>query len=148
MRVDAPSELSLPAATCYGSAVSSPLDGLAAGLQALRKRAGLTQPELSERCGVAVQLLSRYEGGQRMRLDTLEAILRALGADLYDLGVAAAAASGRALPGEARNGGSEFTPDQLKRLDEEAHLTALSLTVRHLRTLRGQIEPDPEDMEP
>jgi transcriptional regulator with XRE-family HTH domain len=87
-------------------------------LAALRKRAGLTQPELSERTEVSVQLLSRYEGGAHMRLDTLEKILDALGADLHDLGVEARKAVGGTTP--AGNGDAVEGDPRIALIDRYA----------------------------
>jgi transcriptional regulator with XRE-family HTH domain len=51
-------------------------------LRELRARAGLTQEEVSRRCGVGVKTLSSFESGARtstMKLAQLEAILRVYG---------------------------------------------------------------------
>lgn len=53
------------------------------GLAALRRRAGLTQVELAERMGIAQSDLSKLERRQDIRLSTLEAYARAVGAKLH-----------------------------------------------------------------
>lgn len=121
---------------------------LARALATLRERAGMGQGKVAEQVGVTRQTVSRWENAKTgIEIPNLFALLDLYGADLYDLGKAAVQASGRAVPEEGPAGGAAFSPDQLRRLDEEAHLTAYSLTVRHLRTLRGQAEPDPEELE-
>lgn len=107
----------MPAANCYGRAVPHSLAGMGDALAALRKRAKLTQPELSARTGVSVQLLSRYEGGKPMRLDTLGKILDALDADLYDLGKAAR---------EAAGGKPEINGDRLLPAPEDPKVALIS----------------------
>ena len=125
-----------------------PTEALGGAILALRRKAGLTQEELGKRVGASNTKIADYEAGRtRPSLVRLWGLLEAMGVDFVDFGYAVRRVEGRAVPEEARNGGSVFTPEQLKRLDEEAHLTAYSLTVRHLRSLRGQIEPDPEDTE-
>lgn len=51
-----------------------------------RQNAGLTQPELAEKCGWGQSRISNYERGEREPgIDDLRLISKALGVDIYDL---------------------------------------------------------------
>lgn len=51
-----------------------------------RQNAGLTQPELAEKCGWGQSRISNYERGERdPGIDDLRLISKALGVDIYDL---------------------------------------------------------------
>ena len=55
-------------------------------MSAMRNRAGLTQAELSERAGVAVQEISKYENGHRVpTLETLQRLADALSVPLEEV---------------------------------------------------------------
>jgi transcriptional regulator with XRE-family HTH domain len=59
---------------------------LGRALKELRKRAGLTQVEVAEIVGIRSTFVSLIERGERgMRWHTLQAFLRAYGADLHQL---------------------------------------------------------------
>ena len=131
--------MDLQSANCYGAGVTGPLDGLGAALAALRKRAGLTQAQLSERTGISVQLLSRYEGGQHMRMETLEKILGKLDADLADLGRATEPENDESSPRRSRYHyiAEETGRVAQLRLDElEAKVRRLQLDVDDLKDSR------------
>jgi XRE family transcriptional regulator, fatty acid utilization regulator len=69
---------SLPSAAEYAA--------LGRALRDLRRGAGLTQAEAAELVGIRSTFVSLIERGQRgMRWHTLQAMLRAYGADLRDL---------------------------------------------------------------
>lgn len=134
-------------ATLYASRVSTLLEQLGPSLAALRDRRGLSQREVERRAELSLNSLTRYEGGKAgLRLDTLEKILRALDADLYDLGVEARKAAGGETPttnGETgpREGRLRLT-EEWERLEEEARATARWMVERELRDLRG-LDPGP-----
>ena len=54
-------------------------------LEVLRRRHGLSQPELARRAGVAVATVSRCERGQRPTLRIAQAFARVLDASVDDL---------------------------------------------------------------
>ena len=59
---------------------------LGARIKELRKRAGLSQDQLSEKVGVESKYLSRIETGKRYpSLETLEGIAEALNAEMKEL---------------------------------------------------------------
>ena len=66
----------------------SPFDRLGPALEALRRRAGLSQKEVLDRAEITASAYSRYEAGKSVpRIVTLDAILAALGMDALDLGL-------------------------------------------------------------
>lgn len=61
-------------------------DHLGEALRWLRRKRGLKQRELAERCGVSKSMLSAFERGRHSpRLETLEKVLEGLGTDLETL---------------------------------------------------------------
>ncbi|MEM9291586.1 MAG: helix-turn-helix transcriptional regulator [Acidobacteriota bacterium] len=59
---------------------------LGQALRTLRQRRDLSQAALAERCGLTPPMISNYERGvHHPSLTSLEALLHALGADLFDL---------------------------------------------------------------
>ena len=59
-------------------------EAVASELRSLRARVKLTQKEVSERAGVDVGTIVRYENNQiSMNLENLEKIIRAYGIDCY-----------------------------------------------------------------
>jgi transcriptional regulator with XRE-family HTH domain len=76
------------AARSYSCEVAA-TEGIGQGVKALRLDAGLTQGELASRAGVRLATVNGWERGRALpRVQELTAVLDALGADLYDLGVA------------------------------------------------------------
>jgi transcriptional regulator with XRE-family HTH domain len=55
---------------------------LAAGLTALRERAGLSQRELAKRIGVSQPRVAKIEQSRNVTIDVLEQYIRALGGEL------------------------------------------------------------------
>ena len=52
-------------------------------LKALRERANLTQPQLSDRIGVGIRIISEWESGRKLpRFDNAVALARELGVSL------------------------------------------------------------------
>lgn len=63
-----------------------PFEHIGTGITILRARAGLRQSELARAAGVTRAQVSNYESGrQRPTLDSLEKIMTALEADIFDL---------------------------------------------------------------
>lgn len=128
-------------ATGYAPRVSTLVEYLGPALAALRDMRGLSQGVVEERAGLAKNTLSKYETGRRRpEIGTLDRILEAIGADLFDLGRAAARVGGRFIPEEPKVGTLRLTPEEYSQLDEEARITAMGLVGKHLRDLRGQVE--------
>ena len=75
------------------------LVGLGLALRVMRKEAGLTQGDLAEKASLNPTMLSRYERGARTpQIETLDAILVALGTDLRGLADALDTVNGRTPP--------------------------------------------------
>ena len=87
-------------------------------------------------------MIGRYETEKkRPGLETLGKILSAVGADLYELGVAARRAAGGELPtnGECwpREGRLRLTEVEWAQLEEEARATAVQMVRDQMRGMRG-----------
>ncbi len=64
----------------------APFEHIGTAITVLRARAGFRQSELARAAGVTRAQVSNYEcGRQRPTLDSLEKIMMALGADIFDL---------------------------------------------------------------
>lgn len=141
--------LTIPGEADYAPRRMSAIDGVAAALSALRKRAGLSQAVVEQRAELSKGSLSRFERGeQHPRLETLGAVLDALGADLYDFGVEARKAAGREVPTVPDAAPQRLSPyhriaeelgaDARLRLDlMEAQQARLTLEVHSLREVVG-----------
>lgn len=123
----------------YSPTAMSPLDGFGQALRALRARAGLRQEDVDDKAEVSRGNMSDYEREvKRPKLATLEKILKALGADLYDLGVEARRAAGGALT--ARNGGAAAEDDpRIALIDRYAREIGLDAMAEVARRERGAL---------
>ena len=114
--------------------------GFGRALRALRARAGKRQEEVDDAAGISRGNMSRYETeAKRPSFATLERVLEALGADLYDLGVEARRAAGGEAPAESpiSGAGLRLRSEEWRHLEEEARATARWMVERELRDLRG-----------
>jgi len=76
--------------------MASPLAKLGPALRWLRERGGLSQAEVARRSGISVSVVSRIESDQhRPTLALLDRQLRALDADVLELGFALVVVNGR-----------------------------------------------------
>lgn len=85
------------------SRVVRAFQGFGRALQALREEAALSQGEVCRRSGISAAAFSRYESGQSWpRMETLDAVLAAMGKDVLDLGLALYREQSEARGGEGR----------------------------------------------
>lgn len=120
--------------------IVSAFEHLAGALRLLRDRRGMTQQRLAEAIESPVKQISAYETGrQRPRIETLERILAALGADAMDLARAMTAFAAGGV-GEAGGrvrrapGGSAATDAGL-----DAELQGLGSRLPEIDALAGEV---------
>lgn len=122
----------------YSPPAMSPLAGFGHALRALRTRAGLRQEDVDDKAEVSRGNMSDYEREvKRPKLATLEKILEALGADLYDLGVEARRVTSGAVP--ASNGDSASTDPRIALIDRYAREIGLDALAELAKRERGAL---------
>jgi transcriptional regulator with XRE-family HTH domain len=113
------------------------MQGLAEALRYLRKRAGLSQAEVSSRAGITQAMLSGYErGGVSPEIGSVDRVLRAMGYDLADLEDALRIARGE----EPRTPSSTMGGDSGEWMNRIARVTEEELKKKAPEALRSALE--------